>query len=278
MPHRIEIAKSNPLDVGDAGRRHARDASGGVRRILFGMRALFLAASAGACLAVGAAAASMPVQHGLAQGVRVDVYRPGSAVFDLSRAAATPRRLLTGPSGLAYGCLHVSFRRGRWHSLEYSQTGRFRRRLRFRWPGARAPYDGCELGGLYGHRWDDAFGTRNAVEIWLTVRGRHFFNDRAAARDLAYFVRSRRAQRIRLSANPRPALEALVRRYARRRRVVEVGSPNARAPEDSIGFWIGPRTIVFTTTSSTGRGFYVVAKRRTLELPAHNLADLAFVF
>jgi hypothetical protein len=50
------------------------------------------------------------------------------------------------------------------------------------------------------------------------------------------------------------------------------------APEDKIGFWIGPATIRFTTTSSTGRRLFVVAKRRTLKLPSQNLGDLAFVF
>jgi hypothetical protein len=242
------------------------------------MRTLFVAAGAGAFLTIGAAAAASPLQHGAAQGVRVAVYRSGTAVFDLRRIEPTPRRLLSGPSGLMYGCLKATLRRGLWRTAEYEAHGRFRRRLVFRYGRVAAPYDGCELGGLYGHRWDDAFGTRNAVEIWLTPRGRHFFNDRAAARDLAYFVRSGRGQRIRLSAEPRSALETLMRRYERRRRFVDLSSPSGRAPEDAIGFWIGSETIVFTATSSTKRRFYVVARRGTLKLPAHNLGDLAFVF
>jgi hypothetical protein len=241
------------------------------------MRTLLVAASAGAFM-VAAAGAAPPLQHGFSQGVRVDVYRSGTAVFDLRRIAPTPRRLLKGPSGLLFGCLKATVRRGRWRTSEYTVAGTFRRRLVFRWRGFKGPYDGCELGGLYGHRWDDAFGTRNAVEIWLTARGRHFFNDRAAARDLAYFVRSGRAQRIRLSDDPRRPLQALVRRYRQRRRFVELRAPAARAPEDAIGFWIGPQTIVFTTTSSTRRRFYVIARRGTLKLPAHNLGDLALVF
>jgi hypothetical protein len=241
------------------------------------MRTLLVAASAGALLA-GVAGAAPPLQHGKAQGVRVAVYASGTSVFDLRRIEPTPRRLLTGPSGLLFGCLKATVRRGLWRTSEYTLTGRFRRRLVFRYGHFKPPYDGCELGGLYGHRWDDAFGTRTAIEIWLTANGRHFFNDRAAARDLAYFVRSGVGQRIRLSDDPRPPLQDLVQRYRVRRRFVELRSPNGRAPEDAIGFWIGAKTIVFTTTSSTKRRFYVVAVRGTLKLPSHNLGDLALVF
>jgi hypothetical protein len=227
--------------------------------------------------AVASASRERQVQHGAAQGVRVDVYRSGMAVFDLRRIAPTPRRLLTGPSGLTFGCLKARLRSGVWRATESTIVGSFATQLRFRWHRPFAPpYAGCELGGLYGHQWDDAFGTRNAVEIWLTAEGRHFFNDRAAARDLAYFVRSGRVQLIRLSANPRLGLEAFARRYPGR--VVEIASPSTRVHKDEVGFWIGPQTLVFTVTSSTGRRFYVVAARGTLKLPAKNLGDLAVVF
>jgi hypothetical protein len=230
-----------------------------------------------ALVLVGAAAgAARPIQHGQAQGVRVDVYASGTAVFDLRRIAPAPRRLITGPHGLGYGCLRARFANGLWSAWDPERSGRFARRLVFKLRGAVAPYDGCEIGGLYGHRWWDAFGTRNAVEIALTARGRHFFNDRAAARDLAYFVRSGRVQRIRLSADPRPRLKAIARRYPGR--FVEVRSSRGRVARHVIGFWVGPHTIVFTTTSSTGLRLYVVAARGSLRLPAKNLGDLAFVF
>jgi hypothetical protein len=224
------------------------------------------------------------LQHGSARGVAVDVYAPGSAVFNLSHTDPAALRLISGPAGPNFGCLRVRFFHGRWLADEH-ETGRtFAGRVRVDFVGGPdeaiyrlpAPYDGCEIGGLYGRRWNDAYGTRNAVEIPLTPAGRTFFNDRAAARDLAYFVRSGRVQRIRLSASPRPGLEALARRYPQR--VVELQREDQFAPEDKIGFWIGPGTIRFTTTSSTGRRLFVVAKRRTLKLPSQNLGDLAFVF
>jgi hypothetical protein len=242
------------------------------------MRSVSAVAAAAALVVVGVSGASPPaqLQHGASQGVRVDVYKPGTAIFDLRRIEPTPRRLITGPHGLIFGCLHARFGHGVWRAPEYTIQGRFGRRLRFRWHRLAAPYDGCEIGGLYGHRWNDAFGTRNAVEIWLTARGRHYFNDRAAARDLAYFVRSGRVHKIRISADPRAGLEALMRRYPGR--IVELRSPSGRAPEDRVGFWIGQGTLVFTVTSSTKRRLFVVAKRGSFRLPSHNLGDLAFVF
>lgn len=238
-------------------------------------------------LLTGAAAASVaskPLQHGVSQGVSVDVYAPGRAVFDLTHANATVRGLLRGPQ-IAPACVKARLMNGLWRAANVGTTTTYRRRIQLdlapttvppSTTGLRAPYDGCEIGGLYGHRWNDAFGTRNAVEVRLTARGRHFFNDRAAARDLAYFVRSGRVQKIRLSATPRLGLEWFVRRYPGR--VVELAGPNGRVPKDVIGFWIGSRTIIFTVTSSTHRRFFVVAQRGTLKLPSTNLGDLAFVF
>jgi hypothetical protein len=232
----------------------------------------------------GASTMNRPLQRGTSEGVRVSVYAPGRVIFDLTQASATVHGMLRGPQ-IAPGCVKARLLNGEWRARDFGIDTALSRRIEIDLAGTatpprvarfRAPYDGCEIGGLYGHRWNDAWGTRDAVEVWLTVRGRHFFNDRAAARDLAYFVRAGRVQKIRTSAKPRPGLESFVRRYPRR--VVEMASASARVPSHVIGFWIGPRTIVFTTTSSTGRRLFVLAKRGTLKLPSKNLGDLAFVF
>jgi hypothetical protein len=261
------------------------------------MRAFWLHAAAFLLLAGVAVAGTQPdpLQRGSSQGVRVSVFAPAHVVFDLSRANRHVRHVLGGPQ-IMPGCLKARLVAGQWRYTEVSgPTTRFARRLvlnlsptllppvrRQRQAGPRrvrfrAPYDGCEIGGLYGHRWNDAFGTRAAVEIWLTASGRHFFNDRAAARDLAYFVRAGRGQRqIRLSSTPELGLGWYVHRYPGR--VIELKSPGVTVAKDVIGVWIGARTIVFTATSSTGRRFFVVAERGTYKLPRKNLGDLALVF
>jgi hypothetical protein len=236
-------------------------------------------------VATAAGAAQAPaLQHGESQGVTVDVFAPGRVVFDLRKASAGARSHLRGPH-IAPGCVKARFVNGEWKAQDvFGPNRRFGSRLRLELASARiphgmkfqAPYDGCEIGGFYGHKWNDGWGTRDAVEIWLTPSGRHFFNDRAAARDLAYFVRSERVHKIRLSADPRPGLEWFVHRYPGR--VVELPSAEGRVPKDVIGFWIGARTIVFTATSSTGRRLFVVAERGSFKLPSKNVGDLAFVF
>jgi hypothetical protein len=251
------------------------------------MRTFWLLAAVFPVLAGVALAGTQPdpLQRGSSQGVRVSVFAPTRAVFDLSRASRHVHQVLSGPK-IMPGCLKARLVAGRWRDTEvFGATMRFAPRLvlnlsptlfptRVRF---RAPYDGCEIGGLYGHRWNDAFGTRTAVEIWLTASGRHFFNDRAAARDLAYFVRSGRVrQQIRLSSTPELGLGWYVHRYPGR--VIELESPGVTVAKDVIGVWIGARTIVFTATSSTGRRFFVVALRGTYKLPRKNLGDLAFVF
>ncbi|TMM34172.1 MAG: hypothetical protein E6F93_04060 [Actinobacteria bacterium] len=107
-------------------------------------RALGVAVIAGFVLAgTAGSAVTNRIQHRAAQGVAVDVYSSGLAVFDLRRTEPKARRLLTGPSGLTYGCLHAHFARGVWRTGEYALSGRFARRLRFRWRGVVGPYDGC---------------------------------------------------------------------------------------------------------------------------------------
>jgi hypothetical protein len=227
------------------------------------------------------------VQRGDSQGVSVSTYDPGVAIFDFSSASARVRRLAAGDASA--GCLRARFLNGRWHKDEelVASGGSLSRgpdRLRVDLVGSDRlllahevppPYDGCELSGLYGRRWNDPYGTRALAEIPLSEAGRHFFDDRAAARDLVYFLRTRRVQKIRLSNNPRLRLEWLVHRYPGR--VVEIPSSTTRVSRDVIGVWIGKRAIVFTTTSLTGRRLFVVGKRGSLWLPAKNLGDLAFV-
>jgi hypothetical protein len=94
--------------------------------------------------------------------------------------------------------------------------------------GLRPPYDGCEIRATYGHTWPDRNGSHSAAEIAFTARGQRYFADRAAARDLALFIRTRK----------RHALDATARIEALRQ---------------------GDRT-TYVEHSSTGRRFFVTLR------------------
>ena len=122
--------------------------------------------------------------------------------------------------------------------------------------GILPPFDGCELASSGGHRWPDRFGSHAPVELPLTEAGRRYFADRAAARDLALFVRSGAVQRIR--REPGPQLERDLRatfgdRLARSR-------IRYRLTADGVRFW---------ETSPTGKRLEVVVEHG--RIARHNL-------
>jgi hypothetical protein len=224
------------------------------------------------------------LQRGAAAGATVSVYAPGIAIFDTVTVAPRISQLLRA-AGAESSCVRARVEAGRWVADESggaaATASRFRLDLHPHSEGAFVdglppPYDGCEIGGLYGHRWDDRYGTHTALEIPLTRRGRLFFADRGAARDLAYLVRSAAGQRARLAEDPSPILDAVARRHPGR--LARLAADYARAPVGAVGFWIGRDRIVFSEVSTTRRRFVVVAKRGTLKLLSQNLGDLAFVF
>ncbi len=100
-----------------------------------------------------------------------------------------------------------------------------------------------------GRTWPDRLHNRAAVEIPLTAAGRRFFADRAAARDLALFVRSRRMHQLR--KEPAAAGEAGHRSRLR------TGNLAHSPIRISV---INPTTLRFSETSPTGRRFQVTVK------------------
>jgi hypothetical protein len=54
----------------------------------------------------------------------------------------------------------------------------------------KPPFDACELGTGFGRNWLRRFRFHGMLEIPLTGRGTGYFDERAAARELAYFVRT----------------------------------------------------------------------------------------
>jgi hypothetical protein len=117
------------------------------------------------------------------------------------------------------------------------------------------------------------------VEVPLTERGRRFFTERAAARDLAYFVRSPRIKALRraLKRNAGAALP-LSREVARRfpSRVVALPSATALPPGGRIGVWSDGKRRLVATRAVGGRRLFV--ELRSGRIGRHNLEQLAFVF
>jgi hypothetical protein len=127
--------------------------------------------------------------------------------------------------------------------------------------GSRGPFDGCEIEGTYGRVWPDRFRSHDPVEIALTAAGRRYFADRAAARDLAAFVRSKRVQTIRKEPpeQARGDLDAAFPQLARSAIRIAAGS-----------------RLTFSERSTSGRKFSVtVANGRVVH---ENLRPYAFVF
>ncbi len=200
-----------------------------------------------------------PLQRGRGGGVEVVAGRNGVVVF---RATAVPQqvsRLLRG-HGVGYVCFRLTREFGIFDTRGFGVEGRFASKAAVRYFGLGHPLDGCEIQGSYGHSWPDRLGSHSAVEVPFTGAGRRYFADRAAARDLALFVRSRRVQRIR--REPGPALE----------RELKAAYPNLRR----IRYRLTPTGVTFGETSPTGRRFEVVVSKG--RIVRQNLEPYAFVF
>jgi hypothetical protein len=105
------------------------------------------------------------------------------------------------------------------------------------------PVDGCEIQGDYGHTWPDRNNSHSPIEVAFSERGRRYFEDRAAARDLGIFIRTR----------SRHSLAATARIHVRRR---------------------GAET-TFTERSTTGRTFFVTL--RGDRVVRHNVRAFAYL-
>jgi hypothetical protein len=210
-----------------------------------------------------------PLYRGEAGGVRITAGRNGVVVFDTSGATRHVRTLLR--SRATFGCFSfMQFHRaapagaGFWRAVEP--------RVAVRIFGLRRPFDGCDIRAGHGHLWPDRNGSHSVVEVAFSARGRRYFADRAAARDLALFVRSDEMHRIRrLTGDALRA--ALTRSYGGAIR--ELRSPRA-ALRSSIGYVVRDDGVTFVERSATGRLFNVVI--RGGRIASQNVKPLGFVY
>jgi hypothetical protein len=142
-----------------------------------------------------APAPTAPLQRAAANGVSVVAGRNGSVVFRIAALDAQRRSVLGRV--LSYGCFRITREFGILGTQGLGVEGKLQPRVAVHVNRVRTPFDGCELSGEGGHRWPDQFASHAPVELALTPAGRRWFADRATARDLALFVRSKRMHELR---------------------------------------------------------------------------------
>jgi hypothetical protein len=206
------------------------------------------------------------IQRGSTRGVNVVVYQGGGARFDTTGMEPALQRVL--PEQLQARCFKL-IGRDRQSNGAYGTAPRNGRRSiallaqpqHGRIPVAAGPFDACELGGQFGRNWLPRFDWHWPLEIPLTSRGRRWFEERAAARELGHFVRNgarkqaRQAMKRGASAPPAAWLQDPARPYIR---VFASGD----------GF-------TASLTASTGRRFFIEIERG--RIGRTNARRLAFI-
>lgn len=208
-----------------------------------------------------------------ARGVVVRVRPPDVAAFDLTGADASARRQLRGR--VTYSCLRLTTKHG-WHAREGGAWASSRPRYTAVLSGVHAPFDACEVRGSYGRRWGSAAGWHSAVEIPFNDKARRFFAERAAARELAYFVRSpvlRAARQAMRRGRAAPTAETIARRVGNP--VVGMGGRDAWPPTGTIGVWTRGNRMVVVKRVDEQRLFVEIERGKVART---NIRGLAFVF
>jgi hypothetical protein len=213
-----------------------------------------------------AVAPSAPLQRASADGVNVVAGRNGVVLFDLRNVGEKTREMLG--TGVGVGCIRFRSFHGLPDNREITFSGRHRGTVAVRIE-REAPFDACEIQGGYGHTWPDRNGNHSAVELPFNARATRYFTDRAAARDLALFARSRRVHAIRKLPGAQIG-NALASAYGG---AIQRGWPSIPS---RIGYLVAGDTLTLVEQSPTGRRFVVTF--RGGHLVHQNIKPYAFVF
>ena len=205
------------------------------------------------------------VQRGEGDGVTILV-RGAQIEANFAGISADTRRLLENKQGkINLGCLklvtigHNHYSTGTFVTTSFSTIVRVRPWNPDRNPTSAAPFVGCTATGTYGHAWNDAHGTHDAVEVPLTPIGRRFFAERAVARDIAWLARARVFHSIRYARETLTAKE-IARRLGSR--VAPLNSSDATPPIGKLGVWTAKdRRIVLVERATTGRRLFLDIRR-----------------
>lgn len=207
-------------------------------------------------------APSQPVQRGAADGFAVVAGHNGAVQFTQTGTTPILKRLVGQSAG--FSCFRLTREFGIFTVRGSGDGGRFAPSVGVQLNGVGTPFDGCEVQASIGRTWPDPLDNHAAVEVALTPVGHRFFADRAAARDLALFVRSRRIQQLRKEP-PAQAKHDVEAAYGRNL---------AHSPIHIMV--VNPSTLRFSETSPTGRRFQVTVRNGRID--GQNLKPYAFVF
>jgi hypothetical protein len=224
------------------------------------------------------------VQHAEAGGASIDVYESGRVVVDFaatSQAYDFLRAHLGGSDEITVECGRAAFGAGRWLATGNGVYDHFGRRIETTIPVAQGmlpPFDVCSVRGHYGRRWDENIGYHNAVEFAFNPLAKRFFAEQAAARRVAYFVRSPKMHQIRAGLKAggiAPSSSEIASHFDES--VVALPGRDAMPPAGKVGVWSdGSSTIVAAERADDGRRMWVELDRG--RLGPHDLHGLAFVF
>jgi hypothetical protein len=210
-----------------------------------------------------------PLQRGQADGVSFVAGRNGVVTIDISHTSARVRALI-GETG-SWDCFSFF---GPYHEIDPMGVGTSipatRSRATLSIEGIPTPFDGCQLEGMYGHRWPVRLHSHSVVEIAFTARAKEYFADSAAADDLAAFLR--RIQKIRRLSGD--ALDAAISRNFGAA-VEHLPSSASSLPPERVGYFDRAGGATFVEYSTTGRRFYVTIEKG--KIASQNVRGLAYL-
>jgi hypothetical protein len=224
-----------------------------------------------------------PLQHGETADATIDVYASKLVAAHFASLTSEVYRRLERGERPGLFCGDVAFGAGRWLVVAGGSTTAplardVRTILGTQYGGFPSPpYDYCEITGTYGRYWNDEEGTHELVEVPFTPVGRRYLDERATARDLAYFVRTRKMWRIRKAVfrgESTPPADELARRFGER--VLPLAARDGAAPLGKIGVWTDGKLIVASELTPGGRRLFVTV--RAMRIGATNIRHLSFTF
>jgi hypothetical protein len=213
-----------------------------------------------------------PVQRLATDAAFLEAFANG--VVSLRLGDAAYHRLMEvsdGVSPVTVVCGRLAFGAGRWQTIGGVGGALAARELvvrvarPFDQEAVAPPFDFCETNGIgEPQHWQEAGPPRELVEVPLTLLGRRYLDERAAARDLAFFIRA---------PNLRAARSApeIARRLGDR--VVPLPNRDGSAGAGRVGVWSAGDTIVVSEKTREGRRLYVTIRGKTIG--ATNVRGLA---